>query len=73
MIKINNYSNAPLDCKTMQKLTVKTAIECAEETDKIKQSLKKNLPDINRSIVNTLIVLNMNSEMRLDYSVIITL
>ena len=55
-------------------MAVKTSIECAIETDKIKAEFKaKGLPDINiGSGVNTgiCIVGNMGSEMRLDYSVI---
>ena len=66
--------NAPLDCENHAEMAVKTAIECAEETDKIKAEFKaKGLPDINiGSGVNTgtCIVGNMGSEMRLDYSVI---
>ena len=55
-------------------MAVKTSIECAIETDKIKKEFKeRGLPDINiGSGVNTgtCIVGNMGSEMRLDYSVI---
>ena len=55
-------------------MAVKTAIECAEETDKIKAEFKeKGLPDINiGSGVNTgtCIVGNMGSEQRFDYSVL---
>jgi adenylate cyclase len=69
---INDY--APLDCDNHAEMAVKTAIECAEETDKIKAEFKeRGLPDINiGSGVNTgtCIVGNMGSEMRLDYSVI---
>ena len=68
------FWNAPLDCENHAEMAVKTAIECAEETDKIKAEFKeKGLPDINiGSGVNTgtCIVGNMVSEMRLDYSVI---
>jgi len=68
------FWNAPLDCPNHAEMAVKTAIECAEETDKIKAEFKeKGLPDINiGSGVNTgtCIVGNMGSEMRLDYSVI---
>jgi len=68
------FWNAPLDCSNHAEMAVKTSIECAEETDKIKAEFKaKGLPDINiGSGVNTgiCIVGNMGSEMRLDYSVI---
>ena len=68
------FWNAPLDCPNHAEMAVKTSIECAEETDKIKEEFKaKGLPDINiGSGVNTgtCIVGNMGSEMRLDYSVI---
>ena len=68
------FWNAPLDCENHAEMAVKTSIECAEETDKIKAEFKeKGLPDINiGSGVNTgtCIVGNMGSEMRLDYSVI---
>ena len=68
------FWNAPLDCPNHAEMAVKTAIECAEETDKIKTEFKeRGLPDINiGSGVNTgtCIVGNMGSEMRLDYSVI---
>ena len=68
------FWNAPLDCPNHAEMAVKTAIECAEETDKIKAEFKeRGLPDINiGSGVNTgtCIVGNMGSEMRLDYSVI---
>ena len=68
------FWNAPLDCSNHAEMAVKTAIECAEETDKIKTEFKeRGLPDINiGSGVNTgtCIVGNMGSEMRLDYSVI---
>ena len=68
------FWNAPLDCPNHAEMAVKTSIECAEETDRIKKEFKeKGLPDINiGSGVNTgtCIVGNMGSEMRLDYSVI---
>ena len=68
------FWNAPLDCPNHAEMAVKTSIECAVETDKIKSEFKaKGLPDINiGSGVNTgiCIVGNMGSEMRLDYSVI---
>ena len=68
------FWNAPLDCPNHAEMAVKTSIECAVETDKIKVEFKsKGLPDINiGSGVNTgiCIVGNMGSEMRLDYSVI---
>ena len=68
------FWNAPLDCSNHAEMAVKTSIECAVETDKIKAEFKaKGLPDINiGSGVNTgiCIVGNMGSEMRLDYSVI---
>ena len=68
------FWNAPLDCDNHAEMAVKTSIECAEETDRIKKEFKeKGLPDINiGSGVNTgtCIVGNMGSEMRLDYSVI---
>ena len=68
------FWNAPLDCLNHAEMAVKTGIECAEETDKIKAEFKeRGLPDINiGSGVNTgtCIVGNMGSEMRLDYSVI---
>jgi len=68
------FWNAPLDCENHAEMAVKTSIECAIETDKIKKEFKeRGLPDINiGSGVNTgtCIVGNMGSEMRLDYSVI---
>ena len=68
------FWNAPLECTNHAEMAVKTSIECAVETDKIKAEFKeKGLPDINiGSGVNTgiCIVGNMGSEMRLDYSVI---
>ena len=55
-------------------MAVKTGIECAIETEKLKKEFReKGLPDINiGSGVNTgtCIVGNMGSENRLDYSVI---
>ena len=55
-------------------MAVKTGIECAEETEKLKKEFReKGLPDINiGSGVNTgtCIVGNMGSENRLDYSVV---
>ena len=68
------FWNAPLDCENHAEMAVKTAIECAEETENIKKEFKeRGLPDINiGSGVNTgtCIVGNMGSESRLDYSVI---
>ena len=68
------FWNAPLECSNHAEMAVKTSIECAVETSKIKAEFKaKGLPDINiGSGVNTgiCIVGNMGSEMRLDYSVI---
>jgi|TARA_B100001093_G_scaffold321213_2_gene306546 adenylate cyclase len=68
------FWNAPLDCDNHAEMAVKTAIECAQETEEIKKEFKaKGLPEINiGSGVNsgTCIVGNMGSEMRLDYSVI---
>ena len=68
------FWNAPLDCSNHAEMAVKTGIECAEETDKLKKEFReKGLPDINiGSGVNTgtCIVGNMGSENRLDYSVI---
>ena len=68
------FWNAPLDCPNHAEMAVKTGIECAEETDKLKKEFReKGLPDINiGSGVNTgtCIVGNMGSENRLDYSVI---
>ena len=68
------FWNAPLDCPNHAEMAVKTAIECAEETENIKKEFKeRGLPDINiGSGVNTgtCIVGNMGSESRLDYSVI---
>jgi len=68
------FWNAPLDCSNHAEMAVKTGIECAIETDKLKKEFReKGLPDINiGSGVNTgtCIVGNMGSENRLDYSVI---
>ena len=68
------FWNAPLDCNNHAEMAVKTAIECADETEKLKQVFKqKGLPDINiGSGVNTgtCIVGNMGSDTRFDYSVI---
>ena len=68
------FWNAPLDCSNHAEMAVKTGIECAIETQKLKKEFReKGLPDINiGSGVNTgtCIVGNMGSENRLDYSVI---
>ena len=68
------FWNAPLDCEDHAEMAVKTAIECAEETSRLKSEFKsKGLPDINiGSGVNTgtCIVGNMGSELRFDYSVV---
>jgi adenylate cyclase len=68
------FWNAPLDCLDHAEMAVKTAIECAEETNRLKSEFKaKGLPDINiGSGVNTgtCIVGNMGSDTRFDYSVI---
>ena len=68
------FWNAPLDCEDHAEMAVKTAIECAEETEKLKVMFReKGLPDINiGSGVNTgtCIVCNMGSDTRFDYSVI---
>ena len=68
------FWNAPLDCEDHAEMAVKTAIECAEETERLKQNFKeRGLPDINiGSGVNTgtCIVGNMGSDTRFDYSVI---
>ena len=68
------FWNAPLDCENHAEMAVKTSIECAEETEKMKAEFKaKGLPDINiGSGVNTgeCIVGNMGSSTRFDYSVI---
>ena len=68
------FWNAPLDCPNHAEMAVKTSIECAEETEKLKKLFKeKGLPPINiGSGVNTgtCIVGNMGSDTRFDYSVI---
>ena len=68
------FWNAPLDCEDHAEMAVKTAIECAVETDRLKKDFKeRGLPDINiGSGVNTgtCIVGNMGSDTRFDYSVI---
>ena len=68
------FWNAPLDCENHAQMAVKTSIECADETEKMKAEFKeKGLPDINiGSGVNTgeCIVGNMGSTTRFDYSVI---
>ena len=68
------FWNAPLDCDNHAEMAVKTAIECAKETEEIKKEFKsKGLPEINiGSGVNTgtCIVGNMGSDTRFDYSVI---
>jgi adenylate cyclase len=68
------FWNAPLDCPNHAEMAVKTSIECAKETAKLKKEFKdKGLPEINiGSGVNTgtCIVGNMGSDMRFDYSVI---
>ena len=68
------FWNAPLECSNHAEMAVKTGIECAIETNKLKKEFKeKGLPDINiGSGVNTgtCIVGNMGSENRLDYSVV---
>ena len=68
------FWNAPLDCPNHAEMAVKTGIECAIETQKLKKEFKeRGLPDINiGSGVNTgtCIVGNMGCENRLDYSVI---
>tara|TARA_A100001201_G_scaffold132408_1_gene118963 strand:- start:1812 stop:3665 length:1854 start_codon:yes stop_codon:yes gene_type:complete len=68
------FWNAPLDCPNHAEMAVKTSIECAKETARLKQEFKeRGLPDINiGSGVNTgtCIVGNMGSDMRFDYSVI---
>ena len=68
------FWNAPLDCANHAEMAVKTSIECADETEKMKAEFKaKGLPDINiGSGVNTgeCIVGNMGSSTRFDYSVI---
>ena len=68
------FWNAPLPCENHADMAVLTAIECAEETERLKQIYKeRGLPDINiGSGVNTgdCIVGNMGSDSRFDYSVI---
>jgi len=68
------FWNAPLDCENHAEMAVRTSMECAEETEKMKAEFKaKGLPDINiGSGVNTgtCIVGNMGSTTRFDYSVI---
>ena len=68
------FWNAPLDCEDHAEMAVKTSIECAKETERLKEDFKKRgLPDINiGSGVNTgtCIVGNMGSDTRFDYSVI---
>ena len=68
------FWNAPLDCENHADMAVKTAIECAEETERLKEDFRnKGLPDINiGSGINTgtCIVGNMGSDTRFDYSVI---
>ena len=68
------FWNAPLDCENHAEMAVRTSIECAAETENLKQSFKeKGLPEINiGSGVNTgtCIVGNMGSDTRFDYSVI---
>ena len=68
------FWNAPLDCENHAEMAVKTSMECAVETERLKQDFKeRGLPDINiGSGVNTgtCIVGNMGSDTRFDYSVI---
>ena len=68
------FWNAPLDCKNHAEMAVRTAMECAVETENLKAAWKgKGLPEINiGSGVNTgtCIVGNMGSTTRFDYSVI---
>ena len=68
------FWNAPLDCENHADMAVKTSIECAKETENLKEEFrKKGLPEINiGSGVNTgtCIVGNMGSDSRFDYSVI---
>ena len=68
------FWNAPLDCENHAEMAVRTSMECAIETEALKQSFKdKGLPEINiGSGVNTgtCIVGNMGSDTRFDYSVI---
>ena len=68
------FWNAPLPCDNHAEMAVKTAIECAIETEDLKRAFaEKGLPEINiGSGVNTgtCIVGNMGSSTRFDYSVI---
>jgi adenylate cyclase len=68
------FWNAPLDCENHAEMAVRTSMECAIETEALKQSFNdKGLPEINiGSGVNTgtCIVGNMGSDTRFDYSVI---
>ena len=68
------FWNAPIDCENHAEMAVRTSIECAVETEALKQSfMDKGLPEINiGSGVNTgtCIVGNMGSDSRFDYSVI---
>ena len=68
------FWNAPLDCDNHAEMAVRTSMECADETEKMKAEFRaKGLPDINiGSGVNTgtCIVGNMGSSTRFDYSVI---
>ena len=68
------FWNAPMDCPNHAEMAVRTSIECAIETEALKESFKeKGLPEINiGSGVNTgtCIVGNMGSDTRFDYSVI---
>ena len=68
------FWNAPLPCYNHADMAVLTAMECAEETERLKEIYKeRGLPDINiGSGVNTgdCIVGNMGSDSRFDYSVI---
>ena len=68
------FWNAPLDCENHAEMAVRTAMECAVETENLKAAWKgKGLPEINiGSGVNTgtCIVGNMGSTTRFDYSVI---
>ena len=68
------FWNAPLECPNHAEMAVKTSIECAEETEKLKKIFKeKGLPPINIGsgvITGTCIVGNMGSDTRFDYSVI---
>ena len=68
------FWNAPLPCDNHAEMAVKTAMECAIETEDLKRAFaEKGLPEINiGSGVNTgtCIVGNMGSSTRFDYSVI---